>query len=259
MSDDTDLDLEREMAEFEKQSATALAKESSAPTAEQGSAAWLAERVGHCTGSEFANVMATRKDKKEAAPRYNYRMELVVERLTGEPSERYVSKYMEWGTEHEPAARMAYEAHTGAMMMQPGFRHHPTVTMCGGSVDGEVGNDGIIEIKCPTTFTHIETLLHGMDAEHVPQVQGYLWITGRKWCDFVSFDPRLPAGLQLYVQRIARDDDFIAELAGNVIQFLSEVAELHQKLLAIAGPQAIQAQDESRAPADSAFDVATQI
>src|SRR3989304_3885152 len=109
-------DLDAELAAFEQQSKALLAKESSAPTAEQGSAAWLQERVGHCTGSEFANVMATRKDKKEAAPRYNYRMELVVERLTGEPHERYVSKNMEWGTEHEPAAPMAYEARTGAMV-----------------------------------------------------------------------------------------------------------------------------------------------
>jgi len=251
-------DLDAELAAFEQQSKALLAKESSAPTAEQGSAAWLQERVGHCTGSEFANVMATRKDKKEAAPRYNYRMELVVERLTGEPSERYVSKYMEWGTEHEPAARMAYEARTGAMVMQPGFRHHPTVKMCGGSVDGLVGDDGIMEIKCPSTFTHIETLLHGVDAEHIPQVQGYLWITNRQWCDFVSFDPRVPAGLQLYVQRITRDNDYVAELAGNVLQFLSEVDELHQKLLTIAGPQVPKPSDPD-APADSAFDLAGQI
>src|SRR3990167_5524776 len=128
-------DLDSELAAFEQQ-----AKEPSAPTAVQGTPAWLAERLGCCTGSRFKDVMATRKDKKEAAPRYNYKMELVVERLAGSAVEHFVNAFMEWGTEHEPAARMAYEARTGAMVMQPGFRHHPTVKMCGGSVDGLVGD-----------------------------------------------------------------------------------------------------------------------
>ena len=211
---------------------------------EQGSAEWLYERVGHCTGSEFENVMAFLKNGKEAAPRYKYRMELISERLTGQPAERYVSKYMEWGTEHEPAARMAYEAHTGAMVTQPGFIHHPTIPLCGGSVDGLVDDDGIIEIKCPETCTHLETLLHSMDDEHKPQTQGYLWITGRKWCDFVSYDPRLPHGLDLYIQRVLRDDVYIAELAGNVMQFLAEVDAQHKALLAIAAKHRIAPEQE---------------
>lgn len=199
---------------------------------EQGSIEWLMQRVGCCTASEFSSVMAVRKDKKEAAPRYNYRIELVCERLTGQPSTRFVSKYMEWGTEHEPAARMAYEARSGAMVLVPGFTKHPTIPYCGGSVDGLVDDDGIIEIKAPDTTTHIETLLAGeMPEDHKPQVQGYLWITGRQYCDFVSYDPRLPAGLDLFVKRVPRDDDYIAELAGNVTQFLAECDELHKRLL----------------------------
>lgn len=201
---------------------------------EQRSPEWLMERVGKATGSEFSEIMATRKDKKESARRYNYRMELVIERLTGLPSDRYVSKYMEWGTEHEAAARMAYEARSGGIVMQPGFTNHPTVAMCGGSVDGLVDDDGIIEIKCPTTFTHIETFLSGMDDDHKAQTQGYLWITGRQYCDFISFDPRLPHGLQLYVQRIQRDDDYIAELAAHVMRFLAELQEQYDALMAIA-------------------------
>ena len=127
----------------------------------------------------------------------------------------------------------------------------------GGSPDGFVGDDGMVEFKCPTSGTHIKTLL-GAECEHRAQIQGLLWVTGRQWCDFVSYDPRLPEGLQLYIQRIERDPDYIAELAGNVIQFLSEVDEMHQRLLKIAGPQAIQAPEDSRAPAVSAFDLATQ-
>lgn len=214
----------------------ALAEEAKRPfgygkePGEQGSPAWLMERVGHATGSEFSNVMAKRKDGKEAAPRYNYKMELLVERLTGLPAERYVSKYMEWGTAHEADARMAYEAETGAMVMQPGFKHHPTIAMCGGSVDGLVDDDGIIEIKCPTTFTHIETVLGG-EFEHQAQTQGYLWITGRKWCDFISYDPRLPEHLRIFIERHERDEKYIAALESEIIVFLAEVADMHSKLV----------------------------
>ncbi len=199
---------------------------------EQGSTEWLYERVGNATGSKFANIMATRKDKKEAAPRYNYKMELVVERITGKPTETFVSQFMLWGTEQEPAARMAYEQRTGAMVAQTGYRSHPTIARCGGSVDGLVDDDGIIEIKCPTTFNHLETMLaDNMPEEHAAQVQGYLWIHDRQWCDFISYDPRLPRGLDLFVKRIYRDDDYIAELSANVVIFLREVEEMHMKLM----------------------------
>ncbi len=200
---------------------------------EQGTALWLSERVGKATGSKFVNIMATRKDKKEAAPRYKYKMELVVERITGRPTETYVSGYMEHGTEFEPEARAAYERATGFMVLQSGFRNHPEIPNCGGSVDGTVDDDGIIEIKCPTAFNHLEAMLADeMPEEHIPQVQGYLWITGRKWADFVSYDPRLPAGLNLFIKRITRDDDYIAELAANVAIFLGEVDAMHKQLLA---------------------------
>lgn len=233
---------------------------------EPGSVEWLMARVGHCTGSEFSSVMAVRKDKKEAAPRYNYRIELICERLTGEPSTRFVSQYMKWGTAHEDAARMAYSAATGALVTQPGFTKHPTIPYCGGSVDGLVDHDGIIEIKAPDTTTHIETLLAGaMPEDHKPQVQGYLWITGRQWCDFISYDPRLPAGLDLFVKRVPRDDDYIAELAANVMRFLEETHELHSRLLALKVASSTQHSDTAGPPsgatdadADDAFNIATQ-
>lgn len=200
---------------------------------EQGSIEFLMQRVGHCTGSRFKDVMDFQKSGKEGAKRAAYRMELVIERLTGRPVDHYVNDVMAWGSEHEPAARMMYEARTGAMVVEQGFLHHLTVPMVGGSVDGFVGDDGIIEIKCPTTATHIKTLL-ASECEHLPQIMGYLWLTNRKWADFVSFDPRMPDGLQLYVQRIERDDDYIAELAGNVLTFLVEVDAIHKSLMAMA-------------------------
>lgn len=200
---------------------------------EQQSQEWAASRRGNCTGSRFAAVMDFRKDKKEGATRAAYRLDLVIERVTGVSAQHFVSDEMQWGIDNEAAARMAYEAQTGAMVMVPGYKPHPTIAHCGGSVDGLVDDDGIIEIKCPKTTTHCKTLL-GEPCAYLPQIQGYLWITGRQWADYVSYDPRLPAGLQLYVQRIKRDDDYIAELAGNVIQFLAEVDEQHKRLMALA-------------------------
>ena len=197
----------------------------------QGSVEWLYEKVGHASCSNFADLMSTRKDGKEAAPRRDYRIELVGERLTGQPSERFVSSYMKWGTEHEAAARMAYEARTGKLVVVPGFTKHAALQWCGGSVDGLVDDDGIIEIKCPSTKTHIETLLAGtMPEEHTAQTQGYLWITGRAWCDFISFDPRLPEHLQLFVCRVPRNDDYIAKLYATVEVFLDEIEFMLRKL-----------------------------
>lgn len=190
--------------------------------APQHSQEWFYARVGRATCSRFEDCINFRKDKKESAKRHDYRMELVIERLTGQPSEHYVSDYMLWGSEQEAAARMAYEAHSGNLVLVPGFIDHPTLPMCGGSPDGLVDDDGLIEVKAPTSATHIETLLTE-ECEHLPQIQGNLWVTGRKWCDFISYDPRLPAHLQLYVRRIERDEKYIAELAAGVTKFLREV------------------------------------
>ena len=196
---------------------------------EQGSVEWIMQRVGYCTASRFADVLDKLKNGTSSAKRTNYLMEVISERMTGKPIDHYVNAAMEWGTLNEPLATMAYESLTGAMVTQPGFTHHQTVPMCGGSIDGLAGDDGIIEIKAPTTQTHIKTLL-AKSCEHLPQIMGYLWITGRKWCDFISYDPRMPPALQLYVQRIERDDTYIAHLAAEVEVFLSEVAAMQAKL-----------------------------
>jgi putative phage-type endonuclease len=199
---------------------------------EQQSAEWRQARIGMVTGSRFADVLDKIKSGLPGAKRKNYLYEVVAERLTGKPAEHYVNAAMEHGTETEPLARAAYEAKTGALVEETGFLHHKTLAWVGGSVDGFVGEDGIVEIKCPTTQTHIKTLL-AQECEHLPQIQGYLWITGRQWADFVSFDNRLPAPLDIYIQRIERDDDYCAMLAAEITVFNAEVAAMVEKLRAI--------------------------
>jgi hypothetical protein len=193
---------------------------------EQGSADWLMARVGYCTASRFKDVMDTLKSGKPGAKRTNYLWELVAERLTGNPTSHYTSTAMMHGTEHEPLARMAYEAKTGRMVAETGFRHHLTIPMVGGSPDGLVGDDGGIEIKCPfNSMNHLLTIRDGMPEEHIPQVQGLMWLLGRQWWDFVSYDPRMPKGLDLYVQRIDADKDFHAALEAAIVVFTDEVAK----------------------------------
>lgn len=198
----------------------------------QGTEAWKKERAGHCTASRFKDVLAKIKTG-EAATRRNYRVQLVTERLIGAPiSNGFTSKAMEWGTATEPLARMAYEARTGDPVIETGFHHHPKIEWVGASPDGLVGSDGLIEIKCPEPATHMEWLLDGVcPSEHVAQVQGQLWITGRTWCDFVSYDPRFPENLRLLVARVERNDSYIAELEKQVRLFLREVDQLHDRLL----------------------------
>lgn len=200
----------------------------------QGSEEWLAERAGHATASCFKEVLAKIKTG-EAAGRRNYRIRLVTERLTGVPVASYQNTAMQWGKDNEPAARMAYEAHTGKLVEEVGFIKHPRVAWCGMSPDGLINEDGGVEIKCPYESTiHVNTLDSGMPSEHIAQIQGALWVTGRKWWDFVSFDPRMPGKLKLYVQRIERDDEYIKNLQIEVIKFLTEVEEKYGALLEMA-------------------------
>lgn len=194
----------------------------------QGSDEWFAERCGFATASRFKDVLAKVKSG-EAAGRRNYRAQLVCERLTGRPAESYTNAAMEWGTATEPVARMAYEARTGNIVIETGFIKHDLIP-AGASPDGLVGDDGMTEFKCPNTATHIDTLLKGMSPDHMPQVQGQMWITGRQWVDFVSFDPRLPERMQLHIQRIERDAEYIKTLEAEVIAFLSEVFDTIEQL-----------------------------
>jgi putative phage-type endonuclease len=197
----------------------------------QGSDDWRIARAGKVTASRFCHVMAKVK-VGEAAGRRDYRWELLTERLTGLPIDGYTNKAMEWGTAHEAEAREAYETETGELVQQVGFLMLPEHVAVGCSPDGLVGDDGGIEIKCPySSVVHVQTLKGGMPSEHRAQVQGAMWVTGRKWWDFVSYDPRMPEGLAFYVERIKRDDDYIAELAAEVVRFEAEVTREHAGLL----------------------------
>ena len=208
------------------------------PDAEPGSQAsieWLMDRCGKVTASRFKDVIDTLNNGKSGAARERYLWEVVIERLTGKPSEHFTSTAMQWGTENEAFARIDYEAKTGAFVIETGFIEHPEIEMCGGSPDGLIGDDGGIEIKCPfNSAVHLGTILNGMPADHMAQVQGLMWITGREWCDFVSFDPRMPDELQMYVQRIERDEDFIYAMGEKIKAFQSDAAALIESLHARA-------------------------
>jgi putative phage-type endonuclease len=191
---------------------------------EQRSPEWFAARAGKCTASRIADVMAKLKSGGESASRANYRAQLVAERLTGRVEESFQNAAMKWGTEAEPLARAAYEADRGVIVAECGLIDHPRIAMAGASPDGLVGTDGVLEIKCPNTATHIATLLkRDAPAEYAAQMLWQMACTGRQWCDFVSFDPRMPAHLQLFVQRVDRDDAALAAMEAEVERFLGEV------------------------------------
>lgn len=192
---------------------------------EQRSTEWFAARMGKVTASKAADIMARTKSGYSAS-RANYMAQLICERLTGERQESFTSAAMQWGTDTEPRARAAYEFLTDAVVTEVGFVDHPTIADFGASPDGLVGDDGLIEIKCPNTATHLDTLeTETVPAKYVTQMQVQMSCTGRQWCDFVSFDPRLPAEMQIWVKRVSRDDAAIAEIEAETIKFLTELSD----------------------------------
>lgn len=200
---------------------------------EQGTEKWFQQRLGKVTASKIADIVAKTKTGYSAS-RGNYMAQLVIERLTGVKNETFTNAAMEWGTATEPLARAAYELEKGVMVDQVSFIDHPTIASSGASPDGLVGEDGLIEIKCPNTATHIDTMLSGeADKRYICQMQWQLAVTGRKWNDFVSFDPRMPDNLQLFIKRVERDDEHIKELEAEVVKFLQEVDEMLEKLKSI--------------------------
>jgi putative phage-type endonuclease len=192
---------------------------------DQRSAEWFAARLGKATASKIADVTAKdRTGKGYAASRANYAAQLIAERLTGTPAETYQSAAMLHGTDTEAEARNAYCFFRDAEVVEVGFVDHPTVAMSGASPDGLVGTDGLLELKCPNTATHISTLTgKSVPGKYVKQIMWQLACTGRQWCDFASYDPRLPESMRLIVIRLHRDDAMIAELEAEVGKFLAEV------------------------------------
>jgi putative phage-type endonuclease len=192
---------------------------------EQRTSQWFADRWGKATGSRFADIMATGRNGQPLASRKNYLAELVIERLTVPPEEDtgYKSEAMQWGIDQEPTARLAYELTTGNEVEEAYFVKHETLE-AGASPDGYIGKDGLIEIKCPNSATHLETLkTQDVPKQYYAQIQGQLWVTGRDWCDYTSFDPRFPDNAQLFIKRVARNETYIKELEAEVIDFLDEV------------------------------------
>jgi putative phage-type endonuclease len=191
---------------------------------EQGSPEWRAARAGIATASEFAAIIAKpNKDGGEKAGRRNYRRQLVVERLTGQPKEDFQSAAMKQGTEREPDARAAYANLTGEWVQTVGFVRHDEIE-CGASPDGLIGDDGGLEIKCPEQSAHTDTLLdQAVPAEYVAQIQGNLWLTGRAYWDFVSFNPDFPPRMRLFRCRVLRDEKYIGALMVAVGLFMEEV------------------------------------
>ena len=198
----------------------------------QGSDEWLASRAGKVTASRIADVMAKIKTG-EAAARRDYRAQIVAEILTGRPQDGgFTNAEMQWGTEQEPFARSAYEVQTGVMVDQVGLVLHPSIDRAAASPDGLAG-DGLVEIKCPKTATHLQYLLDGeVPPKYEPQMLWQMACAERPWCDFVSFDPRLPDDLQLFVVRFKRDDERIAAMEAEVKAFLAGVDETVSKLTA---------------------------
>ena len=196
----------------------------------QGSPEWLSARLGKVTASRIADVMAKTKSGYSTS-RENYAVELALERITGQRQEFYMNDAMKWGTDQEPLARAAYEARTGEIVEEVGLIAHPTMPMCAASPDGYVGDRGLLEIKNPNSATHLRTLMSGKpDSKYLPQMAWQMVCTGRDWCDFASYDSRMPLHAQLFVVRYHRDDKYISEIEAEGSQFLSEVEAMVEKI-----------------------------
>lgn len=208
---------------------------------EQGSEAWKRLRLGKATASRIADITAKTKTGVSAL-RATYMGELIAERLTGIVVEGYKSAAMERGSLTEADARAAYEFEFNCDVALLAFIDHPTIPMSGASPDGLVGDDGLVEFKAPNTATHIDTLLGGsIPGQYIKQMQWQMACTQRKWCDWVSYDNRLPENMRLFVKRVARDDAMIAELEREVTAFLAEVADKVSELVRRFGRQEMAA------------------
>lgn len=193
---------------------------------EQGTEEWFQARMGKVTASRVSDVMAQIKSG-ESASRRNYRMELLCQRLTGKSEDFFVSAPMQRGTDLEPIARGTYEGETGCLVEEIGFIVHPTLIDLGASPDGLVGDDGMLEIKCPNTATHIAFLMDGIiKPQYEWQMTAQMVCAGRKWCDFVSFDDRLPQELAYRCIRYELEELKAGLMITEIISFIAELGRL---------------------------------
>lgn len=189
---------------------------------------WYQARLGKVTASRIADIIAKTQKGAYTQKRADYMNELLCERLTGQREEKYTSSVMQRGTELEEQARQMYELESARDVSEIAFVPHPRIPMSGASPDGLIEEEGLIEIKCPKTATHLAFLENKQPKfEYICQMQWQMACTGRKWCDFVSYDDRLPENLAYHSVHIPRDDDFIRSLEQEVEKFL---AELEQKM-----------------------------
>lgn len=211
----------------------------------QRSEEWFAARCGSLGASQLADALAKSRDGKSAgSTSINLRAKLVVERLTNTQEQGFTSSVMQWGVDNEEGARLAYEAATGQFVTEVGLYRHTDIEGTHASPDGLVGDDGLIEIKCPASATHIETLKTGkIPTGYIYQMQWQMACADRQWCDFVSFDPRMPENLQLWIKRVPRDDKLIAELEAGVGAFLDGVRDDVAALQAMAGSETASQDD----------------
>lgn len=210
---------------------------------DQRTEAWFAERAGKITASRMSDVMLERdREPFKSGPRkgqpkpppkalVDYAYQLAAERLTGRPRKQVKAAALQWGQDVEPAAVAAYQAETGEIVTLCGFVQHPAHAFIGASPDFTVNDDGGGEVKSPeSSEVHLETLLTGLPSEHIEQIQGGLWVTGRQWWDFVSYHPDFPPHLRLYVERVERDDAYIARLESACLQMEADVQAILNQL-----------------------------
>lgn len=202
------------------------------PNQQQGTGEWFSARAGKLTASRMRSAMKRLRNGDDSAERRELKIELLVERMSDEIVYKYRNAAMDWGVEQEPYAKEAYERMTGRLITDVGFIDHPSIEYCGASPDGFV-DDGLVEIKCPTTATHIQYILDGdIPDAYQPQMILQCASTGRPWCDFVSFDPRLPAGRQLFVRRFYPTPAQIETVEKEARDFLVEVEALFERVTA---------------------------
>lgn len=200
----------------------------------QRTAEWHAERAGKFTGSRFVDVLARNKKTGAKLKAWDDLIwQVVVERMTGQAVEGPTGYALQWGTDVEPFAREAYELQTGNVVVESGFIQHPEYPFAGCSPDGLIGDDGGLEMKCPkNSAIHLARFIDGVPEEYIPQIQGCMWVTGRKWWDFVSYDPRMPESHQQLIINVQRDDDFIARLEEAVLDAEAAAETLLAKIKA---------------------------
>jgi len=200
------------------------------PAMQQGSEEWLQARLGLPTASRMSDLLARTKSGWGAG-RQNLMSELLCERLTNQPYERFVSGDMMRGMELESEAVVAYEIEAGEVTQTCGFIQHPWIKESGASPDRLIADDGVLEVKCPKTATHLKYLLDGEPpADYIPQMVWQLACTRRRWVNFVSYDPRLPEDLRLFIVRFEPNWSVVEQQEQAVERFLYELHELESKV-----------------------------